>query len=97
MSNKGIDIKSGLLKHLLQLVESGYMKEGNSVMSYKGYTVSERLDKTDIKPSLPPLVYNGCYPPTADVTLTQEIAWHHIHIERTIWRIKDALQFDFQS
>lgn len=88
MSDKDITIKSGFLKLLQQLVESGYMKQGDSVMADKGFTISEDLERIGIKLNIPPFVSSGSQLSQADVTLTNKIAQHRIHVERTIRRIR---------
>lgn len=89
MFDKDITVKSGFFfKPLQQLVESGYIKRGDSIMADKGFTISEDFENIDLKLNIPPFVSGGSQLSQANVTLTQKIARHRIHVERAIRRIR---------
>ena len=88
MFDKEITEKSGFYKLLQQLVYAGYLKHGDLVMSDKGFTISDDLQKISLRLNIPPFVSARCQLSPADVILTQKIARHRIHVERAIRRMR---------
>jgi hypothetical protein len=73
---------------LKQLIETGYLNQGDAIMADKGFTIAEELGKIRINLNIPPFVSSGSQLSQADVSLTQKIAQHRIHVERAIRRIR---------
>ena len=88
MSDVVITKKSGFYKLLHQLMVAGYIKEGDSIMADKGFTIGSELKTLGLHLNLPSFVSSGMQMSQSDVDLTQKIAAHRIHVERAICKIR---------
>lgn len=88
MSDKEIFKKSGFQSTLKQLVGMGYLKEGDGIMADKGFDIAKEVEETGLRLNIPPFAKSGVQMSSSDVILTQKIAKHRVHVERTISRIK---------
>ncbi|XP_060082308.1 uncharacterized protein LOC132561625 [Ylistrum balloti] len=88
ISDKEIFIKSKCKNLLKDLVDEGYLQNGNSVMADKGFNVEKELAECGLKLNIPPFARQGTQMSQADALLTEEIATHRVHVERAIARIK---------
>ena len=88
MSDKEIFKKSGFQSTLKNLVNSGYLKYGDGIMADKGFDIRKEVEETGLKLNIPPFAKSGVQMNQHDVCLTQKIAKHRVHVERSIRRIK---------
>ncbi|XP_062597590.1 uncharacterized protein LOC134259012 isoform X2 [Saccostrea cucullata] len=88
MSDVVITQKSGFYKLLRQLLEAGYILQGDCIMADKGFTIESDLKSLGLHLNLPSFVSSGTQMPQSDVDLTQKIAAHRIHVERAIRKIR---------
>lgn len=88
MSDVEITAKSGFYKLLEQLILTGYIHHGDSIMADKGFTISGELQNVGLHLNLPSFVNSGIQMCQADVEITQKIAAHRIHVERAIRKIR---------
>ena len=65
-----------------------YIKEGDSIMADKGFTIESELKTLGLHLNLPSFVSSGTQMSQSDVDLTQKIAAHRIHVERAICKIR---------
>jgi hypothetical protein len=81
ISDREIVIRSGFL-------ELPFIKDKDSVMADKGFTIQDLL-QLGVALNLPPFLGGSSQMPSEDVVSTQEIASLRIHIERAINKIKN--------
>ena len=79
ISDREIVVRSGLLDLPL--------KENDSIMADKGFTIQDLLP-LGVSLYIPPFLGSSAQMPTEDVILTQEIASLCIHVERAVNKIK---------
>ena len=80
ISDREIVVRSGLLDLPL--------KENDSIMADKGFTIQDLL-RLGVSLNIPPFLGSSAQMPEEDVILTQEIASLRIHVERAINKIKN--------
>ena len=69
-------------------LQTGEIKEGDSVMADKGFEIQNHLSKFHLKLNTPPFLKNKVGFEEADVLKTQTISHHGIHVERAIGKVK---------
>jgi hypothetical protein len=55
----------------------------------KGFRINEEIEKLGLKLNIPPFANTGSQMSSADITLTEKIARHRVHVERAIARVKN--------
>ena len=88
ISDKEIVKKCGILPLLTNLIEHGYLKQGDGLMADKGFLIQQEVEALGLKLNLPPFVRSNRQMPACDVSKTKTIAHHRIHVERAIAKIK---------
>ncbi|XP_048245545.1 uncharacterized protein LOC124123830 isoform X2 [Haliotis rufescens] len=88
MSDKEIFKQSGFQSTLIDLLEIGYLEEGDGIMADKGFDIEAEVEKTGLRLNIPPFAKSGVQMSQKDVIFTQKIAGHRVHVERAIRRIK---------
>ena len=63
-------------------------KPGISIMADRGFTVKDMLQEVGAELNIPPFMEGGQQLPAKEVQEGRRIASLHIHVERTIGRIK---------
>jgi hypothetical protein len=88
VSDKEITSSSGLLTVLQQMINAGYLKQGDSVMVDKGFLIHDEIEKLGLKLLIPPFASSTNQMSAGEVALTRKIAKHRVHVERAISRAK---------
>ena len=88
ISDNQIVVRSVFLELLNKNLQTGEIKEGDSVMADKGFEIQNHLSKLHLKLNTPPFLKNKVGFEEADVLKTQTIACHRIHVERAIGKVK---------
>ena len=88
ISDNQIVVRSGFLELLNKNLQTGEIKEGDSVMADKGFEIQNHLSKLHLKLNTPPFLKNKVGFEEADVLKTQTISRHRIHVERAIGKVK---------
>lgn len=79
----------GLLDMLKQLLDCGRLQKVDGIMVDKGFLIKEETEKLGLELIIPPFASSTEQMSPSDVTLTQKIAKHRIHVERAISRVKN--------
>lgn len=87
-SDNYITEKSGLLEMMKRLLDCGHLQKGDGVMVDKGFLIKEEIEKLGLELVIPPFASATEQMSPSDVSLTQKIAKHRIHVERAISRVK---------
>ena len=85
--------RSGFLETVKQKVQRGELKEGNAIMADKDFDIGDDLAKVKLKLYIPPLLRDKVGFEEDDVIKTQAIAWHRIHVERAIVKVRRFKNF----
>ncbi|XP_069110323.1 uncharacterized protein [Argopecten irradians] len=88
ISDKAIFEESGCKKMLKDLVEIGFLNEGDGIMADKGFNIESDVTECGLKLNIPPFARAGVQMSQSDALLTKKIAAHRVHVERAIARIK---------
>ena len=94
ISDNQIVVRSGFLELLNKNLQTGEIKESDSVMADKGFEIQNNLSKLHLKLNTPSFLKNKVGFEEADVLKTQTIARHRIHVERAIGKVKRFRFFD---
>ena len=92
ISDNQIVVRSGFLELLNKNLQTGEIKEGDSVMADKGFEIQDHLSKLHLKLNTPPFLKNKVGFEEADVLKTQTISSHRIHFKGPLAKLKG---FDF--
>lgn len=88
ISDKVICEESGVFNLLKQMIENGYIKQGDGIMADKGFTIHNELNQLGLVLNIPPFSSSSAQMSAADTYLTQKIAKHRVHVERVIAKVK---------
>lgn len=88
MSDKEIFLQCGFKDQLEQLIEAGYLVNGDGLMADKGFKIEDCVAEVGLKLNIPPFAVTGKQMTENDVFFTRKIAKHRVHVERAIRRIK---------
>lgn len=88
MSDKEIFKKSKFKATLQNMVEIGYLKEGDGIMADKGFDIEPEVTDCKLVLNIPPFARQGFQMNEDDAMFQKKIAKHRVHVERAIRRIK---------
>ena len=64
------------------------IKPGDGIMADQGFRIPDDVENLGLVLNIPPFATSGCQMKASDVTLTEKIAKHRVHVERAIARVK---------
>lgn len=88
ISDKDIFVQSKFEEMLKDLLDEGYLLQGDGLMADKGFNIEEEVEKCGLQLNIPPFATIGKQMTKSDALLTKNIAKHRVHVERAIERIK---------
>lgn len=88
ISDKDIFVQSKFEEMLKDLLDEGYLLQGDGLMADKGFNIEEEVEKCELQLNIPPFATTGKQMTKSDALLTKKIAKHRVHVERAIERIK---------
>ncbi|XP_061177647.1 uncharacterized protein LOC133186406 isoform X2 [Saccostrea echinata] len=88
ISDKDIFVQSKFEDMLKDLLDEGYLLQGDGLMADKGFNIEEEVEKCGLQLNIPPFATIGKRMSKSDALLTKKIAKHRVHVERAIERIK---------
>ncbi|XP_060077043.1 uncharacterized protein LOC132556625 [Ylistrum balloti] len=88
ISDKAIAEESGFYEVLKDMKKHGYMEDDDSIMADKGFTIDDELKKLGLRLNIPPFAKTGTQMSPAEISETQKIAKHRVHIERLVAKVK---------
>ena len=88
ISDKQVVQKSGFLETVKQKVQRGELKEGDAIMTDKGFDIGNDLAKVKLKLNIPPFLSDKVGFEEDDVIKMQTIARHRIHVDRAIGKVR---------
>lgn len=89
ISDKELTERSGFYETIKKLKEIGYVADKDGVMADKSFTIKTEIKELGLTLNIPPFASADRQMTQADLTLTDKIARHRIHVKRLISRIKD--------
>jgi hypothetical protein len=88
ISDKDIFVQSNFQDMLYDLIDEGYLRQGDALMADKGFNIEAEVGKCGLKLNIPPFATQGKQMSKSDAIFTKKIAKHRVHVERAIERIK---------
>lgn len=88
ISDKDIFVQSKFEEMLKDMLDEGYLLQGDGLMADKGFNIEEEVEKCGLQLNIPPFATIGKQMTKSDALLTKKIAKHRVHVERAIERIK---------
>ena len=88
ISDNDITTQSGFLNVLKEMIKAGKINEGDGVMADKGFRIEKDIEKLGLRLNIPPFAPASGQMKSADVSMTEKVAIHRVHVERAIARVK---------